>query len=565
MPDHPPDLTKPTAGQVAFLALACGFAFFWQLGSLGLLGPDEPRYAQVAREMWERGDWVTPTLGGTTWLEKPALLYWLIGLSYQLTGYNEWGARLPSAVAATLTALALGAALPVRLGWSAAVIAVTNPLLLAFGRAATFEAILTLAVTSSILMFHMSLEAARQGRALAAAGARRLFYASLGVGLLAKGLAGLVLPLGSLALYALLAPEIRRHPRQTLRALRPLTGSLILLGVAGAWYIPVIAQHGWAFIEEFFIAHHFQRFASNRFRHPGPAYYYAPIVLAGLLPWTPFLLAGLCHSLFAIFTPSAAATDSESASLHAPASLVRLALCSFSFPILFFSASGSKLPGYILPAIPFASILAAYGLWKLSDRMRIACLAIAGLSQVGLYIGLQIFIHKTLSEQTLSLAKLLPGGLLIIALGASAIYARQLTQAVVRLASVMLALVIWLTTYFPLIELKFSTKALSPIIARASRPGEKVAFFHCREYAPVFYNPAQMTCCDAAREPSQLPDLAAVEAEVARRGALLVVFPQGKRSDLATSSAYAFESLGEAGRFALARVASAQAGEGGHD
>ncbi|OYT70944.1 MAG: hypothetical protein CFK52_09515 [Chloracidobacterium sp. CP2_5A] len=558
-----PPTRQAQLSQLAFLATACGIAFFWQLGGIGLLGPDEPRYAQVAREMWARGDWVTPTLGGTTWLEKPALLYWLIGLSYQLTGFNEWGARLPSAVAATLTVLALSALRPAHLGWTAAVIAATSPLTLAFARAASFEALLALAITSSLLTFHLTFEAARLGQLKTAAIARHLFYAALGVGLLAKGLVGLVLPLGSIALYALLAPEIRRQPRQALQALRPLTGGLILLTVAGAWYAPVIARHGWAFVEEFFIAHHFQRFTSNRFRHPGPVYYYAPIVLAGLLPWTPFLVVGFCRSLFALL--ASPDSDSGKTSLQAPKSIIRLALCSFSFPILFFSLSGSKLPGYILPAIPFASILAAYGLWSLSARMRILWLAVSGLSQVGLYVGLQLFINKDLLEQALDLAKLLPGGLLIIALGASAIYATQPTQSVIRLASVTLGIVIWLASYFPVIEAKFSTKGLTPFIARAARPGEKVAFFHCREYAPVFYNPAQMTCCDAAREPSQLPDLAAVEAEVARRGALLVVFPQRKRGDLEASGAYVVTPLGEAGRFALARLALAQAGEVGHD
>lgn len=92
MPDDTPRPSRSDAAYLAaYLALACGIAFFWQLGNLGLVGPDEPRYAQVAREMWQRGDWLTPTLGGTTWFEKPALLYWLMGFSFQLVGFNEWG------------------------------------------------------------------------------------------------------------------------------------------------------------------------------------------------------------------------------------------------------------------------------------------------------------------------------------------------------------------------------------------------------------------------------------------------------------------------------------------
>ncbi|MCS7080332.1 MAG: glycosyltransferase family 39 protein [Chloracidobacterium sp.] len=531
------------------LVLACGVAFFWRLGDLGLLGPDEPRYARVAREMWTQGEWITPTLGKTPWFEKPALLYWLIGLGYHLIGVNEWAVRLPSAVAATLTVLALSALRPAHLGWSAALIATTSPLMLAFARAATFEALLTFAVTISLLMFHLSFEAVQSGWRMTVDFARVLFYVFLGIGLLAKGLVGLVLPVGSILLYALVVPDVRRQPAFFLRTLRPLTGLFITAAVAGIWYIPVMAQHGWAFVEEFFIAHHFQRFTSNRFRHPGPAYYYAPIVLLGVLPWTPFLLAGLYRSLRRLWRPN----KLENALSEAPQSLIWLALCAFTFPILFFSFSGSKLPGYVLPAIPFAAILAAYGFWSLSARMRTLWLGVAGLGQVGLYIGLQIFIDKSLMEKTLSFIELFAGGLLVAGLGVSAVYAAQPSDALLRLSGGTLLLVLWLTTSFPALEAKFSTKGLSAAIDRAAQPGEIVAFFGCREYAPVFYNPAYTTCCDATREPYHLPNQAAVAAAVAERRTLLVVVPKARLAML-QSSAYTLTLLGEAGRFTLARL-----------
>src|SRR5260370_38515582 len=80
------------------LATFCAFFFFWGLASFGLIGADEPRYAQVAREMLARNDWVTPVLGGSPWLEKPPLYYWLAMLAYQLFGVTDWAARLPAAV-----------------------------------------------------------------------------------------------------------------------------------------------------------------------------------------------------------------------------------------------------------------------------------------------------------------------------------------------------------------------------------------------------------------------------------------------------------------------------------
>lgn len=548
-----PPARRVQLASLAFPAFACGVAFFWRLGGVGLLGPDEPRYAQVAREMWARGDWITPTLGGTTWFEKPALLYWLSGLSYQLTGFNEWGARLPSAVAATLTVLALACLRPARLGWTAAVMTATSPLTLAFGRAAAFEALLTLAVTGSILMFYLSSEATRQGCATTATGARTLFYVCLGVGLLAKGLIGVVLPLGALTLYALMTPDIRRRPWAFIRTLRPLTGLLITAAVAGVWYVPVIALHGWAFIEEFFIAHHFQRFTSNRFRHPGPAYYYAPILFLGLLPWTPFLLVGFFHSL----PPMRWTRRTENTSDQASQTLIRLSLAAFTFPILFFSFSGSKLPGYILPAVPFAGLLAAYGFWNLSAAARTLWLAVTGLSLVGLYIGLEITAYKYLSKKMLGAFGLFVGGLLLTGVGVLAVYARRPSHALLCLAGGMLGLVVRLTAHFPAVEATFSSKGISAVIDRTARPGELVAFFHCREYAPVFYNPAHTGCCDAVREPYHLPNPAAVAAAVAERRTLLVVFP-AVRAEALRSPAYTVTPLGAAGRFALARLESTQ-------
>jgi|GEM_PF-294885 4-amino-4-deoxy-L-arabinose transferase-like glycosyltransferase len=542
-----------TFSGIASLLLVCSIAFFWQLGNLGLVGPDEPRYARVAREMWQRGDWLTPTLGGTPWFEKPALLYWLIGLNFQLIGFNEWSARLPSAVAATLT-VAMLACLRPPLGPMAAVIATTTPLMLAFARAATFEAILTLAITASTLTFHLSFEAARQQHLRQARFLGYLAYGALGLGLLAKGLVGIVLPLGSLLLYILLTPDLRRHPRATLHHLRPVTGSLLMLAVAGIWYVPVIATHGWPFIEEFFIAHHFQRFTSNRFRHPGPVYYYLPILLVGLLPWSHWLIAGLYHWWRQPHQPGQAPL--ESTFTESDKRLITLALCGFATPLLFFSVSGSKLPGYILPAVPFAALMAAYGAHCLSDRQHVYWVSIASFSQIALYIGLQSAMYKLLPENTLAGSKLLLWGAMVMGLGLSAIYTHQRLLGLSRLILAQLVLVLWTTAQFPLLEPYVSTKPLALLLAHQARPYELVFFFRCREYAPVFYAPHHTSCCDAAREPNQLPDLAALAATVAHRPTLLIVFPRQEQAAL-ESAGYTLELLGAAGRFALARLTAA--------
>src|SRR5579872_3927342 len=100
-------MTNRTRADVLLLAGFCAFLFFYGLNQFGLIGADEPRYAQVAREMLERRDWITPTLGGQPWLEKPPLFYWQAMLAYSIFGVSDWAARLPSAVDATLLVLAI--------------------------------------------------------------------------------------------------------------------------------------------------------------------------------------------------------------------------------------------------------------------------------------------------------------------------------------------------------------------------------------------------------------------------------------------------------------------------
>ena len=85
------------------LAVISFFLFFYKLGGIGMLGPDEPRYAAIASGMLQSGDYITPRLNGETWFEKPVLYYWLGALGYKILGLNERGARFPSALAATLT------------------------------------------------------------------------------------------------------------------------------------------------------------------------------------------------------------------------------------------------------------------------------------------------------------------------------------------------------------------------------------------------------------------------------------------------------------------------------
>jgi 4-amino-4-deoxy-L-arabinose transferase-like glycosyltransferase len=346
--------------------------YLYGLGSLPLLGPDEPRYAQVAREMFLRGDLVTPTLGGHTWFEKPALLYWLMIASYKVFGVSEFSARLGSALCGLLTIAAVW-----RVGravettdqtdnsdfafWSTLVAASALGLIV-FSRAASFDIVITMTTTWSLAFFilHELSEGKKSGFLIG-------FYICVGLSLLAKGLVGFVIPFGVVGSYYLLR---RQWPtRQVWLSL--LWGLPLAILVSALWYGPVIARHGWPFVNEFFLQHHFARYVSNKYHHPQPIYFYPAIILLLVLPWTGFLVEALAK----IRSWAWRGNDGLN--------IVRVfALAWLLFPIVFFSFSASKLPGYILPALPAAALLIASRLLHSTARWPVIttgviCLALA--------------------------------------------------------------------------------------------------------------------------------------------------------------------------------------------
>jgi 4-amino-4-deoxy-L-arabinose transferase-like glycosyltransferase len=360
-----------------FLFVIISIFYFYGLGRLPLLGPDEPRYAQVAREMFLRGDLVTPTLGGHTWFEKPALLYWLMMASFRIFGVNEWGARFGSAVCGLLTIAAVwcvGRAVERTgdeardFGFWTAMVAASSLGLVVFSRAASFDVAITMTTTWALAFFLLhELKSERPNSPPKTSALLIGFYICVGLSLLAKGLVGIVIPFGVLGLYFLLR---RAWPSREVW-LSLLWGAPIAIAVSALWYGPVIARHGWPFVNEFFIQHHFARFVSNKYHHPQPIYFYPAIILMLALPWSMFLIDSLVKARRWAWRAG------DSLSIVRVFSLAWLAL-----PIVFFSFSGSKLPGYILPALPAAAFLIVDGINRSAAKwpMRatgVICLALA--------------------------------------------------------------------------------------------------------------------------------------------------------------------------------------------
>lgn len=331
-----PSLAQVKVVSLSVFAVLFGFVALVYLGTTGILpilGRDEPRYVEIGREMLNSGDWITPRLGGFVWFEKPALLYWMVAASFGVFGESEWAARLGPALCGLATAALLWwmarRTNEKSAQWSALSLATCGGML-AFSHGATFDIALTACLALALAAWWKAQEEPRfAGRFLA------LFWVGVGLAFLAKGLVAFILAGGTIALYAMLRRE------------RVKTGFWwglpLALAVSAIWYGPVIWVNGEKFINEFFVQHHFQRFTSNKYQHHQPVWFYLEMLPLLALPWSPFLVGALWKAKFRDNTPEAR--------------LRAFGLAWMIVPIAFFSLSGSKLPGYILPALPGAFLL----------------------------------------------------------------------------------------------------------------------------------------------------------------------------------------------------------------
>jgi 4-amino-4-deoxy-L-arabinose transferase-like glycosyltransferase len=333
--------TRRSTDVLALIAV-CGFLFFAGMQIIGLLGADEPRYAQVAREMLARHDWVTPTLWGQPWLEKPPLYYWGAMIAYQATGaVTDWAARLPSAVLSTLMVVFVYVwARRFRPGMQldAALITAASVLVIGFGRGASTDMPLTAMFTVAMLAWYGWYES--QKRIWLA-----IFYVFVGLGTLAKGpvaafLAGLIV---------IVFAALRRNWRIILRTLW-FPGILLYLLVVLPWFVAVQRVNP-EFFRVFILEHNLARYTTDLYRHKQPFWYYLPVALIGLLPWTIFGVTALVDAIrdwrYSVSEP------------EGKEDLRTYLTLWFVLPVFFFSLSQSKLPGYVLPAIPAAAILLA--------------------------------------------------------------------------------------------------------------------------------------------------------------------------------------------------------------
>jgi 4-amino-4-deoxy-L-arabinose transferase-like glycosyltransferase len=339
-------MTNRTRTDSLLLAGFCAFLFLYGLAQFGLIGADEPRYAQVAREMLERHDWITPVLGGQPWLEKPPLYYWQAMIAYRVFDVSDWAARLPSAVDASFLVLAVYFFLRrFRPGFEldGALIAASSAGIVGYARAASMDMALAAAFTVGMLGWWAWRESSK--RIFLA-----VFYGFIAVGTLAKGPIALFLAAAVIVSYAVAVRELRL----VLNTLW-LPGILLFCAIAMPWYLAVQARNP-EFFRVFILEQNLGRFSKDLYHHIEPFWYYLPVTALALVPWTVFVIAAVvqrAHWWWARRRPAdGTGPDFEN-------QFGVFACCWLIMPVVFFSVSQSKLPGYILPAVPAGALLLA--------------------------------------------------------------------------------------------------------------------------------------------------------------------------------------------------------------
>lgn len=507
------------AAEVAVLGGFCAFLFFFGLGSFGLIGADEPRYAQIAREMVARHDWITPVLNGQPWLEKPPLYYWGAMLAEKILGSGssslEWVARLPSAVFATVMIFAVYAFVRrMRRGGhlDAALMTASAAGVIGFARGASTDMPLAATFAIGMLAWYMWLESGHR-RWLA------VFYAGMALGTLAKGPVAAALA----ALIVIAFAAFRREWRLVWQTLW-WPGLLLFFVISLPWYVAVQLSTG-DFFRVFILEHNLARFGTNLYRHKQPFWYYIPVLLASVLPWTVVLVAGVAGAVRRGFGRKA------EAEMAAQDRLRLFLLIWIAVIVVFFSFSQSKLPGYILPAVPACTILAADWLSRRAQEdtrapwwLALPHSAVAGSLLTGALLAPHFLwkLKPPLQAMTVAIA----AGMVVLLITAVTMRFRGIRMMrFVTLIPVVVAIAFIVRVASPLIDATQSARPVAQqLFGRSYRGGTRVLAFHVRrelEYGLDYYG-----------RPYGVPPVVHYEGGPLPYNSVMIVAPRGSEDAL---------------------------------
>ena len=470
---------------MALILCAAGMLMFNSLGTHPLLDPDEPVYAETAREMLQFQDFISPRIYGDFWYDKPPMYYWLVAAAFKIFGFGEFAARFPSAFlavsGAVLVYLSGRKLFNDRAGLLAALVLATSLEYVYLGNAAVTDMTLTFFLTAALLSF-----------------LHRKYYLLYGFAALAvvtKGPVAIFLCGGIIILYLFLTGSLNR-----LKTMKVASGSILFTLIALPWYAVMYSLHGMAFIDTFLGFHNITRFLQPEHASGAIWYYYIPVLILGFFPWSAFLAQAIFSGL------------KEKGEYRNPC--VFLVIWA-SVVFLFFSISQTKLISYILPMYPPLALLIGYyfdKVWTEKRARALKCSAVVFGIVAVLLIASLFYVGTSVTVELMVSVKILTGILAVLTVLVLLQSFRRNFRAVftTHVLGVMIFFVFLMTQALPVIAPALSVK---PFVNEFKQ--------HYDGQAPVyvekFYRPGFMYYSGMAGTELSQENLAAVAADESGR------------------------------------------------
>jgi 4-amino-4-deoxy-L-arabinose transferase-like glycosyltransferase len=496
---------------------------------LGLVGADEPRYAQIAHEMLVRfdsahtlkdklGACVTPYLYGSPWLEKPALYYWRAMFLFQDFGVHDWSARLPSTTFAfIMIGLIYLHMRRFRPGGhlDAALITVACAGIIGFSRGASTDMQMAAPLSIGLLGWYAWYETGSKFWLYD-------IYFFTGLATLAKGPVAPFLAALIIAAFALL-----RREWVIVRRSFWWPGIVLYSAMVLPWFIAVQHQNP-TFFREFFLEHNLERFATDRYQHLQPFWYYLVVIVLAVMPWTVLAIRALVDGIQTSVAEWRLRHSKDGApSVSRPGDAFPEFLVLWALiPIVFFSFSQSKLPGYILPSIPPMTILTGDFLFRrrksgLNRWILLGHAAVCGIMTVAVFLLPWFVAHpKTMPPVNAMIAAAMAGAgavllIVIVTKGFGVVRLRVATCSVLVL---LLFFIYGVGPFFGkgeipatkqvihLLDRSYSARPLARKLDTIAPENETVAVFRVRrdvEYGLSFYRNREVVNYDQAGVPDE--------------------------------------------------------------
>jgi len=460
------------------LIVLCLTLFFFQIGTRPIWDIDEGTHATTSKDMVLGGDWITPTFNGEPFYDKPILYNWIAALAFLAFGFTEFAARLPSAVLGSgcvLVTYLLGRKISgTILGFLSGAILATSFEFIVLSRAVVHDICLAFFITLALYLFYIGYQDEKHRRRNLL-----LFYAALGFAMLAKGPVGLAIPAMTIGLFLLYEKKL-----SFIREMQIGWGILIFLGVASPWYV-LISLKNPEYAAYFFIKQNLGSFLSSDTRHPGPFYYYIPVLFGGFFPWSCFLPLAIIYAFRRQFT-----------TIH---NGVLFIIIWFSIVFIFFSAATSKLATYILPLFPAASILVAI-LWHellktasggirkafMLSFLPVVILALAAMIYLWFYPLAQIEYESGITPAQINFLTIW----VVVGIVSAFLFfviKRDLLFFSAIIVTVVFTLIVFLLIIVPSVNPYRSSREFARLYDQLIPPGEKLAFYRRIKESALFY------------------------------------------------------------------------------